>query len=54
MRRVLEWNGRDVPKQLRELPPGRYSLDDERECSDDEQDGLRKLAARCVDLPICE
>jgi hypothetical protein len=54
MRRVLEWNGRDLPPLLRELPPGRYRLDDDAECSDDEQDALRKLAARSADLRGCD
>ena len=50
MRRVLEWNGRDVPELLRKLRPGRYDIEVEPECSEDEQDELRKLAARSVDL----
>ena len=54
MRRLLEWNGRDVPAVLRELPAGRYRVDDERECSDEEQDGLRRLAARSADVRTCD
>jgi hypothetical protein len=27
MSRVLKWNGRDVPEELRELPPGSYVLE---------------------------
>ena len=50
MQRILEWNGRDVPELLRELPPGRYCLEVEPDFSDDERDELRKLAARCADL----
>jgi hypothetical protein len=49
MRRVIEWNGRDLPALLRELEPGRYSIEAEPERSEDEQDELRKLAARCAD-----
>lgn len=54
MRHVLEWNGRDLPALLRELRPGRYTLDDERDCSDAERDALRKLAARCAGERTCE
>lgn len=54
MRRVLEWNGRDLPAVLRDLPPGRYTIDVEPQCSQAEQDELRKLAARCADLYVCE
>lgn len=54
MRRVLEWNGRDVPAVLRELPPGRYRIDDEVERSRAEQDGLRQLAARSQDARVCD
>lgn len=25
--KVLEWNGRDLPEALRELPPGTYALE---------------------------
>lgn len=24
--RVIEWNGRDVPAEMRDVPPGRYRL----------------------------
>ncbi len=54
MRRVLEWNGRDLPAVLRELSPGRYCIDDDREGSGDEKDALRKLAARAADRFACE
>jgi hypothetical protein len=27
MNRVLKWNGRDLPDELRELPPGRYVVE---------------------------
>jgi hypothetical protein len=44
MLRVVVWNGRDVPEALRELPPGRYLLDEEPRPS--ELEGLRSLAVR--------
>jgi hypothetical protein len=44
MRRVVEWNGRDVPVALRELPPGRYLLEEEPRPAD--LKGLRSLASR--------
>ncbi len=43
MVRVLEWNGRDVPDELRELPPGRYvveSAEHAPELSPDEEADL--------------
>ncbi len=45
MARVLHWNGKDVPEQLRDLPAGRYvveSLDDVPELTEDEEEGLRQ------------
>jgi hypothetical protein len=54
MRRILEWNGRDLPEVLRDLRPGRYSIEVEPDYSEDEQDELRKLAARCADLYACD
>lgn len=48
MARVLEWNGKDTPKELRELPAGRYvveSLDERVELSEDDEEGLRKALA---------
>jgi hypothetical protein len=54
MRRTIEWNGRDLPAALRELPPGRYCIDDSAECSRAEQEGLRRLAARVEDARTCE
>ncbi len=41
--RVLKWNGRDVPDELRELPPGRYvveSVDHAPELTAEEEDDL--------------
>jgi hypothetical protein len=54
MRRTLDWNGRDLPALLRELPPGRYCLEDQRDCTRAEQEALRQLAAREEDLPSCD
>ena len=46
--RSLNWNGKDLPDELRELPAGRYvveSLDDLSELTHDEQEGLRQALA---------
>jgi hypothetical protein len=48
MLRVIEWNGRDIPQALRDLPPGRYVLEDETPNA--ELAGLRELAAREIDF----
>jgi hypothetical protein len=42
MGRVLEWNGRDVPEELRSLPAGRYVVEsvDEIPTLTDEEEGL--------------
>ena len=45
MRRIVEWNGRDLPPGLRELPPGRYVLEEEPVTPGDLK-GLRQLGAR--------
>jgi hypothetical protein len=40
---VVEWNGQDLPEQMRELPAGRYVLapvDESVALSDDEKAGL--------------
>jgi hypothetical protein len=40
---VVEWNGQDLPEQLRELPAGRYVLapvDESVALSDEEEAGL--------------
>jgi len=40
---VVEWNGHDVPEELRELPAGRYVLapvDEAVTLSDEEERGL--------------
>jgi hypothetical protein len=46
MRCIVEWNGRDVPLGLRDLPPGRYVLEEERATAPGDIEGLRQLAAR--------
>jgi hypothetical protein len=48
VRRVVEWNGRDLPAGLRELPPGRYVVETELDPEERERDSeeLRSLAAR--------
>lgn len=45
MVRVLHWNGKDLPEELRELPAGRYvleSVDDVPALDDAEEAGLRE------------
>jgi hypothetical protein len=46
MRRIVEWNGRDVPLGLRDLPPGRYVLEEERATTPRDLEAMRQLAAR--------
>ena len=46
--RVVHWNGRDVPEELRDLPAGTYVLEPvERvpSLTADEEDGLRAAMA---------
>jgi broad specificity phosphatase PhoE len=48
-RTVLEWNGRDLPEQLRELPAGRYvhlPFDELVELSPEEEAGLLSALER--------
>ena len=42
MARVLTWNGRDVPAELRELPAGRYLVEDldDTELSPEQEAGI--------------
>ena len=43
MSRVLKWNGRDLPDELRQLPPGRYvveSVDRAPELTPEQEDDL--------------
>jgi len=47
--RVVTWNGRDVPAELRELPAGRYVVeaidDDAPALSSDEEAGIEAALA---------
>lgn len=48
MARVVDWNGKDLPDGLRDLPAGRYvleSVDEAPALSDEEEDGLRRALA---------
>jgi hypothetical protein len=43
--RILTWNGKDLPGELRDLPAGRYaveSIDDVSTLTPEEEDGLRQ------------
>ena len=45
MVKVVRWNGRDVPPELKELPPGRYvveSVDEAPELTAQQEHGLRE------------
>lgn len=51
MSRVLHWNGRDIPTELKELKPGTYvleAIDEVPELTEDEEEGLR-AALRSLD-----
>lgn len=44
--KVLDWNGRDLPEALRDLPPGHYVVErvetaEEAGLTDEQQEGLR-------------
>jgi len=46
--RVLTWNGKDLPAELRELPAGRYvveAVDDAPALTEEEDEGLRQALA---------
>jgi hypothetical protein len=46
--RVLTWNGKDLPAELRELPAGRYLLeavDEVPPLTEEEDEGLRQALA---------
>ena len=48
MARVLHWNGKDTPEELRDLPAGRYvvqSLDEVVELTEEEEEGLQRALA---------
>ena len=42
MARVLHWNGKDVPPELRELPAGDYVLEEPGDLSPEEEEGIRR------------
>ena len=51
MTRVFDWNGKDVPAELKKLPPGRYvlePLDDALTLSEEEARGIED-AVRSLD-----
>jgi hypothetical protein len=46
--RVLRWNGKDVPEELRELPAGTYvveALDEAPALTSDEEQGIAQALA---------
>jgi hypothetical protein len=46
--RVIRWNGKDLPEELRELPVGTYvveAVDEAPTLTMDEEDGLRQALA---------
>jgi len=48
MVRILNWNGRDLPEELQDLPAGQYALEpleDLPELTEDEDKGLRQALA---------
>jgi hypothetical protein len=48
MVRVLDWNGKDLPAALRELPAGRYVVeraDELPELTENDEEGLRQALA---------
>ena len=48
MGRILEWNGRDVPEELRSLPAGRYvvePVDEVPQLTEEEERGLEAALA---------
>jgi hypothetical protein len=48
MTRVVDWNGRDLPDELRSLPPGKYvvqQVEDAPALTPEEEEGLRAAMA---------
>ena len=46
--RVLHWNGKDLPEELRDLPAGRYAVeavDELAPLSPEEDEGIRQALA---------
>jgi hypothetical protein len=50
MARVLRWNGKDLPEELRQLPPGDYvvePVEDVPPLTEEKEEGIRRgLASR--------
>jgi hypothetical protein len=52
MVRILHWNGKDIPKELRDLPAGKYVLEaveDAPDLTPDDEQGLRDALASLRD-----
>lgn len=48
MAHVVEWDGENVPDEMRSLPPGRYlleSLDEAAALTPEEEEGIRQAMA---------
>jgi hypothetical protein len=48
MARVLRWNGKDLPEELLQLPPGDYvvePVEDVPPLTEEEEDGIRRALA---------
>lgn len=48
MARVVEWDGKNVPDEMRSLPPGRYvvePIDEDISLTSDEEEGIRQAMA---------
>lgn len=48
MARVLRWNGKDLPEELRYLPPGDYvvePVEDVPPLTEEEEEGIRRALA---------
>ena len=48
MVRVLRWNGKDLPEELRNLPPGDYvvePVEDVPPLTEEEEEGIRRALA---------
>ena len=46
--RLLNWNGKDIPAELRELPAGRYTV----EAVDDEAPALSPDEEACIEAAL--
>jgi hypothetical protein len=48
MSRVVDWDGKNVPEEMRSLPPGRYvvePIDEAVALNPDEEEGIRQALA---------